>query len=180
LQGLKWQKKIAFFLLVFSFSTFNFSFVDPVDTYSKFKALYIYNFPKYFDWPESYKQGNFVIGMLGDNAALITELNKVVASKSVGEQKIEVKSFTSPDVISKCQILIVSASKANLLSKVTAKLKGQSTLIISEGDGTIKAGSVINFVIKNSKQKFELSLNNAGKCNLKVSQNISSLAILVD
>ena len=30
------------------------------DTNAKMKALYVYNFTKYIDWPEQYKQGNLI------------------------------------------------------------------------------------------------------------------------
>ena len=32
---------------------------------AKIKAIYIYNFTKYIEWPDSYKEGSFVIGFIG-------------------------------------------------------------------------------------------------------------------
>ncbi len=151
-----------------------------MDTFAKFKALYIYNFPKYFEWPSDYRTGNFVIGVLGNNSATMAELNKIVLDKTVGEQIIEIKSFTNVENVSKCQMLLVTNEKNDLLPKLIIKLKGKSTLIISEKEGAIKAGSIINFVIKDSKQKFELSVNNAEKNSLRVSKTLIPLAIEVN
>jgi hypothetical protein len=151
-----------------------------MDTFAKFKALYIYNFPKYFEWPADYRKGNFIIGVLGNNSSTVSELNKIVSGKTVGDQIIEIKSFANVEGISKCQMLIINADKSDLLPKTIAKLKGKSTLIISEKEGAIKFGAVINFVIKDSKQKFELSINNAEKNSLKVSKTLLPLAIAVN
>jgi hypothetical protein len=177
---LKALNKIALFLLV----VFGFSFskpIDgPIDTYSKFKALYIYNFPKYFEWPVDYQKGNFIIGVYGNNSQTTSELSKIVVNKSIGGQKIEIKSFTSLETITRCQILIVNSDKNDQLSKVTAKLKDKGTLVISEFEGATKSGSTINFVIKDGKQKFELSVKNAKKNNLRISKTLLSLSIQVN
>jgi hypothetical protein len=77
-------------------------------------------------------------------------------------------------------MLIITNEKNDLLPKLIVKLKGKSTLIISEKEGAIKAGSIINFVIKDSKQKFELSVNNAEKSSLRVSKTLIPLAIEVN
>ncbi len=139
----------------------------PVDTYAT-----------YFEWPTNYKEGNFIIGVLGTtsvNAALDKYNNK-----QVGTQKLEIKTFATVDAISKCHILYVPNEGSASLNKVLGKIKGQSTLLVTEKEGFAKQGAVINFVVQNSKQKFELSKNNAEKIDLKVSQQLSSLAIVVD
>ncbi len=154
--------------------------VDPVDTYAKFKALYIYNFPKYFDWPIASKTGNFVIGIFGEPNGFSNELSKIIINKYVGEQKIELKFFAKSESIPKCHILFIPNSNIAFISKVKDQIKTNNTLLITESEGAIKNGSIINFVIKNSKLKFELSFKNAMANKLKVSQSIAPLAILLD
>jgi hypothetical protein len=177
---LKTLNKIALFFLVILGFSFSKPMTGPIDTFAKFKALYIYNFPKYFEWPEDYQKGSFVIGVIGASSATTAELNKIIQDKSVGEQKLEIKSFATPESITKCQMLLVNSDKSDLLPKIVAKLKGKSTLVISEKEGAIKSGSIINFVIKDSKQKFELSVNNAEKSSLRVSKTLLPLAIEVN
>ena len=56
--------------LVLSFSFL--SFAPPeVDTNAKMRAMYVYQFTKYVDWPASSKQGNFVIGVIGNTHVYI-------------------------------------------------------------------------------------------------------------
>lgn len=163
-----------------AFSPSNFYF-SPPDTNAKIKALFVYNFSKYFEWPETYRNPNsvFTIGVLG-TSIVTEELEAITATKTVGAQKIEVKVFNSVADIKKCHILYIPAESSASLSAVIAKIKGFSTLLITEKDGYAKQGSVINFVVQSQKQRFELSKNNAEKFDLKVSSSLESLAIKVD
>lgn len=163
-------------LMSFAPSAFLFS---PPDTNAKFKAVYVYNFPKYFEWPSSYKEGTFIIGVLG-SSTLTPELTTMATTKTIGTQKCEVKIFNTIEEVKKCHILFVPGENAIALNKVLTKMKGTSTLLITEKDGYAKQGSMINFVVQSNKIKFELNRNAAEKFDLKVSQALQPLAIMVD
>jgi hypothetical protein len=47
----------------------------------KFKAIFIYNFTKYINWPAS--EGDFVINVLGDEA-ITREMGEIATKKTVG------------------------------------------------------------------------------------------------
>lgn len=142
------------------------------------QSIFIYNFTKYIEWPASYNTGDFVIGILGQSP-LTKELTNLSKSKKVGNQPIAVKKFQNVGEISKCNILFVPANKSSEINDITNKLKGKSTLIIAEKKGMAKKGAGINFVIINSKQRFELNKANILKYNLKFSPRLVNLAILV-
>jgi hypothetical protein len=151
---------------------------DPNNSSSKIKATFIYNFTKYIDWPEKYKEGNFVIGVYG-TTSFYNDLNFLLSTKSVGGQKFEIKSFTTSS-ITDCHILFVAAENSAQLPDIVKKLKGKSTLIVTEKSGMAKQGSGINFVVDNNKQRFELNRNNVEKYNLKISSTLAALAIPVE
>ena len=165
---------LCVFLCGFTMQSSNF------DVNAKKKAVYIYNFSKYFDWPSNYKQGTFTIGILGDAPALASELVTMSATKKVGSQDIEVKEFKTMDALNKCHILYVTSDNSAAVSKLMGKIKGASTLLVTDKDGLTKLGASINFVIQNNKVMFELSKSNASKQSLTVSSQLESLAIKVD
>lgn len=153
---------------------------DPNASNAKLKASYIYNFTKYINWPEKYKEGNFVIGVLG-TSTFYNDLTALLSTKTVGSQKFEIKSFTAAQSVSGiCHILFVPAENSGMLPDVLKKMKGKSTLIVTEKPGLAKQGSAINFVVENNKQKFELNKSNIEKYSLKVSSTLTSLAIPVE
>lgn len=164
------------FLLLLLFSLSSNVSNDPN---TKIKVIFIYNFTKYIEWPVDYKTGDFVIGVLGETS-VIDELIILAQTKTVGVQKCVVKKFKSAKEITKCHMLYVPQDMSESFTDVLSKTKGMPTLLITEKEGFAKKGAIINFVSVDNKQKFELNRANASKCGLKVSSNLSTLAIMVD
>ena len=147
------------------------------DVNSKIKAIFIYNFTKYIEWPENQKQGDFVIGVLGNsNPNLIKELDKMATLSKIGSRGFVVKIYNSVEEITKCQF--ITAEKSNLITAAVQKVAKNNTLVIGENTGQIKKGAVINFVYQENKQKFELSKTNAERSGLTVSSSLINMAIL--
>jgi hypothetical protein len=143
------------------------------------KASYIYNFTKLIQWPEDYKKGSFVIGIVGSNEYLSNELFKMASSKTVDGQKFEIKILSSTADLPKIHIIYLSSDNSTQLSDVVNQLKGKSTLIITEKTGLAKQGSGINFVYLKNKMEMELNKPNIEKCNLKMASKILEMSIQV-
>lgn len=144
---------------------------------NKYKSLFTLNFVRYIGWPESQKQGDFVIGVL-KNRELVTQLKAQTSGKKVGYQNIVVKEFKNVEEIVDCQILYVS--KYTNYNKhavaINSKLAGASTLVITESEKAIDSGSMINFVVRDEKLKFEVSESNATDSGLVFSNTLASLS----
>ena len=168
------------YLVVFVVITSSFGFVQTFDTNAKIKAVFLYNFTRYFEWPSAKKTGNFIIHVVGKNEALIKELTKMAESKTVGAQKMEIVNTPEFDGKSKPHMLFLLPDVSKSLGDAAAKLKGKGSLIIAENVGAAKGGAAINFVIVESKQKFEYSKTSAVKAGLKTSEDFKALAIAVD
>ena len=140
--------------------------------------MFIYNFTKYIEWPSSYQNGNFVIGVFGDSP-VIENLEKMASVKKVGAQPIQVVKFNSVPEISKCHILFVPAGKSKELEEILIKTGNQATLVITEKPGLAKKGSAINFVLVNGRWKFEINNSVTASSNLKVSSELLKMAIVI-
>jgi hypothetical protein len=175
------MKKILVILLSFTlFSSWVVVRPDQSEEASaKIKAIYIYNFTKYIEWPETYKQGNFVVGVYGNSASLFNELNKMATVKTVGSQKLEIKSITSPADASQCHIVYILSDNSTQLGDVLGKVKNKSALIVTDKAGMAAKGSGINFVIVDNKQKIELNRSNIEKYKLKVASTLVEMALQV-
>jgi hypothetical protein len=144
----------------------------------KLHSVFIYSFTKNVVWPDGHDQGDFEIAVLGDSPIydLLVEMAK---TKKVGERVIKITQIQNVSEIKPCSILFVAAVKSNLLSDVLAKVNSQPTLIVTEGEGLGQKGSDINFITKEGKLAFELNQAAANKRNLKISNNLVGLAILI-
>src|SRR5688572_7104956 len=116
------------------------------DTNAKIKAVYIYNFTKYIEWPKEYREQVFVIGILGESS-LVKELEGMSSSKKVFGQDIEVKQFADLSQVSKCHILYMPSDSKEQIGNVLNKIKGYSTLLVTDTPGLATKGSAINFVV---------------------------------
>ncbi len=164
------------FLALFLFT----SFKQNYDINAKIKAVYIYNLTRYFEWPKDSKQGNFIVQIVGNANALVKELNdNVVSKKTIGGQKIEVINSDKIDKNKIPQVLYVTPAYSANIKTYANQLKNKGTLLITEQDGAAKTYAVINFVIIESKQKFEYNKKNALKYGLKASEDIKNLAYTV-
>ncbi|QHT69496.1 YfiR family protein [Rhodocytophaga rosea] len=142
----------------------------------KFHSIFIYNFTKYIQWPASQQSGDFVIAVIG-NSPIAAELEKITSNKVVGSQKIVVKRFKSVSEISDCHILYLPSSGSGNFDEIQGKLRGKSTLVITEKTGMAQKGSGINFVMQDNKWKFELNESATQSAGLKVSKELAQMAI---
>lgn len=167
------------FILILAFSSLGFQ-QQTFDPNAKVKAVFIYNFTRYFEWPEQMKSGNFIIQIIGNNSNLNQELNKMATTKQVGNQKLEIKNSSGIESGLKPHIIFLLSDASDLLKDAASKYKGKGTLIVTEKPGLAKSGSAINFVVADNKQRFEYSKSNAVKGGLKTSDELKSLAIAID
>jgi hypothetical protein len=165
--------KKALVLLFFSFTLT----LTQAQNY-KLHSVFIYSFTRYVQWPDAYNSGDFEIMVLGDSP-ILDELKAMAQAKKVGDRNIRVTRINSPSDIKKCNILFVPASKSSLINDVLAKVNTQSILVVTEEAGLGLKGSNINFITKDGKLAFELNQASIGKQNLRVSNELSRLAIMI-
>ena len=140
-------------------------------------SVYIYSFIKYVEWP-SETSGNFVIGVYGDSP-VIDHLMKMAAVKKAGDKKIDIKKVSGTVDLTGLEILFVPDSRSADFGTIIKQLTGTNTLIITESSGLGQGGSNINFVEKSGKLRFELNKSAMDRQNLKVSSELTKLAILI-
>ena len=139
-------------------------------------TVYIYSFIRYIQWPDD--NGDFVIGVLGDSP-IIDHLNKMAASKKAGARNIVVRKFNGPADVTATHILFIPNSSSEMLGQIKAKSAANHTLLITEKEGMGMEGSAINFVERNSKLAFELNRSSVDDAGLKVSSELTRLAIII-
>ncbi len=147
------------------------------------KALFLYNFGGYVEWPDAAFAGSdqpFVIGVLGD-APLESMLSDIAATKSIAGRRIQVKRFASPETVGPCHILFVSRSvNARQSRQVIERLQGLPVLTVGENSGFARQGGCVNFYIEANKIRFEVNLQAAKQQHLRISAKLLALARIVE
>ena len=141
-------------------------------------SVFIYSFTRYVQWPAAYNQGDFEILVLGDSP-ILEELKAMAQAKKVGDRPIRVTKIASTAEIRKCNMLFVPVEKSDQIVDVVNRVNTQSILIVTEEKGLAAKGSDINFIVKDGKLAFELNQASVNKQGLKVSNELTRLAILI-
>jgi len=141
---------------------------------SQAQANFIYNFTKFFDWPQTEKTGDFVIGVLGSKN-LSSDLEKVTNGKKNVTQNIVVKYFSNKNDVTKCHVIFVDALKSSDITNIHDKT-GVHCLIISDSYSAIQKGAIIQFILEGERLKYEFSKENALKHGLKFHSKVSEMA----
>lgn len=170
---MKYRKIISMFLLVF---LGNLSLIAQNE---KFKALFLYNFIKNVEWPQGAKQGDLIIGVLG-NSPVLKELETITSTQRSGGQPLKVKMISGVDEAANCHLIYVSPNKAAMISQLITRINGNHILVISDCKGAIQQGSGINFIMDGDKLKFEICKQNIEQRGLRVSTNLLNLGIAVN
>lgn len=175
--------KIKFLLsliVVWSFYSFQDSpQMKDVDTTAVVKAAYIYNFAKLIDWPSANKEGNFIIGVYGTTSVYKELINKY-STKRIGTQDIEIKKLSESPAVGSVHVLFVAQSNIKDLKAILSNLQYEPVLVITESDGAINTGSIINFLVIDNSLKFELNVSEAKNRQLIVGSRLKDLAYKID
>jgi hypothetical protein len=145
---------------------------------SEVYSMMIFNFIKYVQWPDMDKEGEFVIGVVG-NTEIYNSLNKLYGGKTKGSKTYAIKKFANASELTECQVVFIDNSKSGEFDKVNSFVKGKSTLVITDHKGLASKGSCINFKMVDEKLRFELNQQAISSSNLKVSGSLTSMAILI-
>jgi hypothetical protein len=141
-------------------------------------AAMLYNFIKYVQWPNETEAGEFIVGVIGDENVFNT-LNTWYNGKPKGSKKYVIKKLASAAEAGDCQVVYVGKSKSKEFEAIKTSVTGKSVLTITDGNGLGQKGSCINFKVIDGKLKFELNQAVVTSANLKVSSQLSSMAIMI-
>lgn len=92
---------------------------------------------------------------------------------------IVVKKVSSSDEAANCNLLFVANSQSSKIEEINSLAAKKGILLITEKPGLCRKGSVINFVMKDGKWKFELNKSAAEKAGLRVANELVKVSITV-
>ena len=138
----------------------------------------LFNFMKYIQWPNEGEAGEFVLGVLGEDDVFNTMKTRY-DGKPKGAKKYVVKKLTNAAEAGACSVVYIGRSKNREFENIKAAVAGKPILTITDSNNLGQKGSCINFKIVGDKLKFELNNASITEANLKVSSQLTSMAIMI-
>ncbi len=140
----------------------------------------LYRFANYVEWPASAFAGPdapFTIGILGADA-LADELAEFAAGRTILDRRLQVRRLRNLETIRDVQVLFIGGNDPPSIA-ATARMRYPGLLIVTEAEGALQRGSVINFILVSGQVRFEISIDSARRSNLKLSSRLLSVAYAV-
>jgi hypothetical protein len=142
------------------------------------KAVFLFNFAKYVDWPPAAFTNDsapIIIGVLGEDR-FDDNLQHAVAGKIVNGRAFVIRHIAVDESPDGCHILFISDSEKNRLGEILDKIKALPVLTVGETGQFLESGGVINFVKKEGRIRLEINLDAARQAGLQISSKLLNVA----
>ncbi len=144
----------------------------------RLKAAFLYKFAGYVQWPDASfprPDAPLTIGILGADA-IASELATMIAGRTVNNRAVAVRRLKPGEALTGINILLIGKSESGRLPQLLPQLQSHAILTVTELEGALSQGSVINFILADRRVRFEISLEAAEKHNLKLSSRLLAVA----
>jgi len=142
------------------------------------KAAFLYKFAGYIEWPQnlfSQPDTPITIAVMGDDP-LAAELSQLVVGRTVNGRPVTVRKLRDIEPSAVVHILFVGRDDSARLGEVARALQPRPILIVTESEGALTQGSIINFLLVDGHVRFEIALDTAEKKGLKLSSRLLAVA----
>jgi hypothetical protein len=163
-------------------STFFVSAQTPVATEYRLKAVFLYNFTQFVEWPASSFSSDdapMVIGILGTDP-FGSYLEETVAGEKINGHPLLVRHYNTVEEIGSCQILFINVADPRKREQIIATLKGRNILTVSDAPDFLHQGGMIRFFTKQDKIKLQVNLAVTKTANLVISSKLLRLVDIFD
>jgi hypothetical protein len=149
----------------------------------KVKAVYLYKFLSYVEWPASAFAGPgapYQIGVMGDDL-VASELAAVIAGKTVNDRAVMSRRIAYGESLADIDLLFIGRGERARQAALLRQLRSQPALTVTETEteSGLDQGSIVNFRMVDSRIRFEVSVDAAEHAGLKLSARLLGVAINV-
>lgn len=151
-------------------------------TEASVKAAYLYKFLGYAELPPASAgtpRSPMVIGVIGA-AGIAADLTRITTGRAINGRSIEVRILRETDPVDDLQAVFIGLKESTRLSRLLELAQQRSILTVTDGDGALDLGSVINFRTVDDRVRFEVSLVNSERAGIKLSSRMLAVALRVD
>jgi hypothetical protein len=141
------------------------------------KAAFLYKFLGYAEFPPAAfgeAGGPLLIAVAGSDD-MAAELARIAAGRVVAGRPIAVRRVADNDAPPPAHLLFVAGSDGERAARVLRAAPG-AWLTVTECEGGLRYGSVINFRIIDERVRFDVSLDAADRKNVKLSSRLLTVA----
>ena len=146
------------------------------------KAVYLYNFARFIEWPVEVSAANrdpLILGVIGADP-FGPVLDEAVEGRTGPDgPRLVVRRFTRIEDVVHADILFISSSEEERLPQILKTLQGASILTVGEMDRFAERGGMVALRLEDKKVRFDVNLGAVRRARLKLSSHLLKLARIV-
>lgn len=163
------------------FATSTLTAQRPVFAEPEVKAVFLFNFAQFVQWPDSAfgdQRAPFVIGILGEDP-FGRVLDDVIKGEIVQGRRFVVERFRRVEDVGVCHILFVSQFTPEQYTSIFTMLVGRPILTVGESEAFAAAGGIIRFLTDQRRIRLRVNVDAARAASLTISSNVLRSADVV-
>jgi uncharacterized protein DUF4154 len=135
------------------------------------KAVYLFNFAKFIEWPAEGQSGPITICIAGQNP-FGDVLEETLRGEMVNGRPLAMRVIAVPEP--GCHVVFVPQGTSTATYLRAAQ--GSHTLTVGETPDFIRQGGIISFILESGKVRFQIDSKAAERAELRISSHLLRLA----
>lgn len=151
---------------------------ETEDMEHRVKAAFIYKFAGYVNWPETHfaDADTPITIALMDAEPIAKELSQIAKGRTAQGRTIAIKRLEPGESLAGVHILFIGGHTTPQPEQMLRATQENSVLVVTDAEGALTRGSMINFVLVERRLRFEVALDNVEKSGLKLSSRLLAVA----
>jgi hypothetical protein len=142
------------------------------------KAVFLYNFAQFTDWPTNTfadDKSPIVIGIIGPDP-FGSALEDTIRNETVVGHPLTIQHYSSPADIKTCHILFITQPEIRHADEILKAIDGKPVLTVADADNPATAKVMIRFAVENNKVHFRINTETARAANVSLSSKLLRVA----
>jgi hypothetical protein len=141
------------------------------------KAAFLYKFLGYAEFPPNAftEPGAPLLIVVVGSDDMVAELSRITAGRVVAGRPIVVRRVADNEALPPAHLLFVAGGDGERCTRVL-RAAASAFLTVTDCEGGLRQGSVINFRIIDERVRFDVSLDAADRKNVKLSSRLLTVA----
>jgi hypothetical protein len=142
------------------------------------KAVFLFNFAQFTDWPDSAfanEKSPLVIGIVGPDP-FGSALEATIHDESIKGRPLVLEHYSRVADIKSCHILFITQPELRHMDEIVKSVKEKPVLTVADSDGSAAAKAIIQFTLQNNKVHFHINTEAARVANISLSSKLLRVA----
>jgi hypothetical protein len=151
---------------------------EPI-TAQQVKAAYLFRFLSFVEWPAARTGAQVALGVgIAGAPEMADDLRAMVGERLAQGHPVIVRTVDAPEDARGLHLLFVAAGAPGGLP-AWSRFAEHATLLVTDSEGALDRGSMINFIQSQGRIRFAVSPPNAERAGLRISSRMLAVATKV-